>query len=170
MSCTVCHAAINAILNKNAEDLTGCTLFTTLLPSNEDAKLIIQAGITEVVYCEDRQRRYNHIARKMFDKTRIEYTQFETYRRNCTDLRVKECEELATTHRRKKKNLENSTVCEQMAMENDKAAKVERSRRHPDLVLYPKDEDPEVKENATPGTAEASISADPAGKVGLPFT
>ncbi len=162
MSCTVCHAAINAILNKNAEDLTGCTLFTTLLPSNEDAKLIIQAGITEVVYCEDRQRRYNHIARKMFVKTGIEYTQFETYRRNCTDLRVKECEELATTHRRKKV-LENSTegveMCEQMAVEYEKAAKVERSRRHPDLVLYPKKED-----------AEASISVDPAGKVGLPFT
>jgi dCMP deaminase len=54
----VCHAAIHAILNKNAENLRGCTLFTTLFPSHEDAKMIIQAGIyiNKVVYLNDDDR------------------------------------------------------------------------------------------------------------------
>ena len=46
----VSHAAINAILNKNAESVVGCKMYITRLPSNEEAKVIIQAGITEVIY------------------------------------------------------------------------------------------------------------------------
>ena len=47
---TVSHAAINAILNKHAESVDGCTMYITRCPSNEEAKVIIQAGITEVIY------------------------------------------------------------------------------------------------------------------------
>jgi dCMP deaminase len=50
----VCHAELNAILNRNAADLTGCTLYTTLFPCNECAKAIIQSGIAEVVYLSDK--------------------------------------------------------------------------------------------------------------------
>ena len=46
----VCHAEMNAILNKNQADIDGGTIFTTLYPCNECAKLIIQSGITKVVY------------------------------------------------------------------------------------------------------------------------
>jgi dCMP deaminase len=65
----VCHAAIHAILNKNAESLRGCTLFTTLFPSHEDAKMIIQAGIRKVVYLSDdyHDRTFTEIARKLFE-------------------------------------------------------------------------------------------------------
>ena len=74
----VCHAAIHAILNKNAEDLHGCTLFATLFPSHEDAKMIIQAGISKVVYLNDdyHNRTFTKIARKLFDTAvpRVEYT------------------------------------------------------------------------------------------------
>ena len=76
----VCHAAIHAILNKNAETLTGCILYTTLFPSHEDAKMIIQAGIRKVVYLDDNY--HNHtftkIARKLFDTANpcVEYTQY----------------------------------------------------------------------------------------------
>ena len=65
----VCHAAIHAILNKNAENLNGCTLYTTLFPSHEDAKMIIQAGISKVVYLNDdyRDHTFTKIARKLFD-------------------------------------------------------------------------------------------------------
>uniref|UniRef100_A0A671XA67 dCMP deaminase n=1 Tax=Sparus aurata TaxID=8175 RepID=A0A671XA67_SPAAU len=40
----VCHAELNAIMNKNSADVKGCTIYVTLLPCNECAKLTIQAG------------------------------------------------------------------------------------------------------------------------------
>ena len=46
----VCHAELNAVLNSNSADLSGCTLYVTLFPCNECAKAIIQAGIKRVVY------------------------------------------------------------------------------------------------------------------------
>ena len=52
----VCHAELNAILNRNSSDLTGCTIYTTLFPCNECAKAIIQSGITEVVFLSDKYR------------------------------------------------------------------------------------------------------------------
>ncbi|RHY24298.1 hypothetical protein DYB32_008898 [Aphanomyces invadans] len=39
----VCHAEMNAILNKNATSVKGCTIYVALFPCNECAKLIIQA-------------------------------------------------------------------------------------------------------------------------------
>lgn len=49
----VCHAELNAILNKNQSDIRGSSLYTTLFPCNECAKLIIQSGISRVVYLSD---------------------------------------------------------------------------------------------------------------------
>ncbi len=46
----VCHAELNAILNSNIGNLSGCTLYVTLFPCNECAKAIIQSGIKKVVY------------------------------------------------------------------------------------------------------------------------
>ena len=46
----ICHAAENAILNKNSSNLKNCTLFTNILPCNECFKLIIQSGIKKVYY------------------------------------------------------------------------------------------------------------------------
>ena len=37
----VCHAEMNAILNKNAADVSGCSIYVALFPCNECAKLII---------------------------------------------------------------------------------------------------------------------------------
>lgn len=45
---------MNAILNKNATDLKGCTIYVALFPCNECAKLIIQSGIKRVVYYSDK--------------------------------------------------------------------------------------------------------------------
>merc|ERR1719210_1531372 len=50
----VVHAELNAVLNKNAENCRGCRLYSTLFPCNECAKVIIQAGITEVIYASDK--------------------------------------------------------------------------------------------------------------------
>ena len=45
---TVCHAELNAIMNKNSADVHDCTIYVALFPCNECAKLIIQSGIREV--------------------------------------------------------------------------------------------------------------------------
>ncbi|CAM9363077.1 unnamed protein product, partial [Heterosigma akashiwo] len=50
----VCHAELNAILNKNSADVKGCAIYVALFPCNECAKLIIQSGIREVIYMSDK--------------------------------------------------------------------------------------------------------------------
>lgn len=53
----VVHAEANSILNaKNTPTLTGASIYVTMFPCNECAKLIIQAGIREVVFYEDKHR------------------------------------------------------------------------------------------------------------------
>ncbi len=50
----VCHAELNAILNHRGTSLEGCRIYTTLFPCNECAKALIQAGIKEVIYMQDK--------------------------------------------------------------------------------------------------------------------
>ena len=49
----VCHSELNAILNSKIP-VRGCKLYVTLFPCNECTKLLIQAGIKEVVYMDDK--------------------------------------------------------------------------------------------------------------------
>ena len=49
----VVHAEPNAILNSTTS-LENAILYVTLFPCNECAKLIIQAGIKEIVYMDDK--------------------------------------------------------------------------------------------------------------------
>ena len=46
----VVHAEVNAILNKCSENVRNCRIFVPYFPCNECAKMIIQAGITHVIY------------------------------------------------------------------------------------------------------------------------
>lgn len=51
----VCHAEFNAILNtRDGTALKDCVLYATLFPCNECAKAIIQTGIKEVVYADNK--------------------------------------------------------------------------------------------------------------------
>lgn len=53
----VCHAEFNAILNtRDGQALKGCTLYVTLFPCNECTKAIIQSGIKEVVYIDNKYK------------------------------------------------------------------------------------------------------------------
>lgn len=53
----VCHAEFNAILNtRDGTALKGCTLYVTLFPCNECTKAIIQTGIKEIVYKENKYK------------------------------------------------------------------------------------------------------------------
>ena len=50
----VCHAEMNAIMNRNTASTKGCRIYVALFPCNECAKLIIQGGIAEVIYVSDK--------------------------------------------------------------------------------------------------------------------
>jgi len=49
----VCHAELNAILN-NVQSVANGTIYVTLFPCNECAKLIIQSGIKKVIYANNK--------------------------------------------------------------------------------------------------------------------
>jgi len=75
----VCHAELNAILNTNIADTSGCRLYVTLFPCNECAKLVIQSGIRQVIYLSDKYRDTdsNTAARRMFDMAGVKYRMFQ---------------------------------------------------------------------------------------------
>ncbi|XP_017785242.1 PREDICTED: deoxycytidylate deaminase-like isoform X3 [Nicrophorus vespilloides] len=75
----VCHAELNAILNKNSADLKNCKIYVTLFPCNECAKCVINSGITEVVYISDK---YSYKAetiasKEMLNAANIKYSEWE---------------------------------------------------------------------------------------------
>lgn len=76
----VCHAELNAILNKNSSNLKNCTLFVGLFPCNECTKLIIQSRIKRVVYlCDKYSHKPEYIASKrMLQMAKIDTIQFNT--------------------------------------------------------------------------------------------
>ncbi|XP_040043540.1 deoxycytidylate deaminase isoform X1 [Gasterosteus aculeatus] len=78
----VCHAELNAIMNKNSADVKGCTMYVALFPCNECAKLIIQAGIKEVVFLSDKYHDTPGMAasRRLLTMAGIEYRQFKPKR------------------------------------------------------------------------------------------
>ena len=65
----VVHAEMNAVLNANSASVRDCTIYASLFPCNECTKLLIQAGIKEVIYASDK---YHHLpsfvaSRRMLD-------------------------------------------------------------------------------------------------------
>lgn len=77
----VCHAELNAVLNSST-DLGGCTIYVALFPCNECAKVIIQAGIREVVYLSDKYARSGSVraSKIMFDQAGVGYRRLEVSR------------------------------------------------------------------------------------------
>ncbi len=73
----VCHAEVNAILNKNSAGVEGCSLYVGLFPCNECAKIIIQSGIKEVVFLSDKYKNSNSMvaSRKMMNMAKVIYRQ-----------------------------------------------------------------------------------------------
>ena len=74
----VCHAEENAILNARGKDLSGCKIYVTLFPCNECAKMIIQTGIAEVVYFDNK---YAHTeetiaSKRMLDRANVKLTEY----------------------------------------------------------------------------------------------
>ncbi len=84
----VVHAEANAILNCTG-NLKDSTLYVTLFPCNECAKLIIQSGIKHIIYCSDKYHdsEASIAARKMFDSAGITYREMDLIE---VELRKKE--------------------------------------------------------------------------------
>ncbi|CAH1267627.1 DCTD [Branchiostoma lanceolatum] len=82
----VCHAELNAILNKNSSDVKGCTMYVALFPCNECAKLVIQSGIREIVFMSDKYRHTPEMtaSRRLLDLAGVKYTQFVPKRKQIT--------------------------------------------------------------------------------------
>ena len=70
----VVHAELNAILNSKL-NLNNCIIYVSLFPCNECAKAIIQSGIKEVIYSNDKYHDLDisKASRKMFDAAKIKY-------------------------------------------------------------------------------------------------
>lgn len=74
----VCHAELNAILNYTGASLKGSKLYVTLFPCNECAKAVIQSGIMEIIYLEDKYADSDSViaAKKLFDVCNIKYSKY----------------------------------------------------------------------------------------------
>ena len=74
----VCHAELNAILN-SPTSLEDGRIYVTLFPCNECAKAIIQSGIKEVIYIEDKYASQDSFkaSKIMFDMAGVTYRKYE---------------------------------------------------------------------------------------------
>ncbi|HBE02007.1 MAG: cytidine deaminase [Spirochaetes bacterium GWF1_41_5] len=74
----VVHAEANAILNATCR-VEGSSLYTALFPCNECAKLIIQAGINEVIYLSDKYSTTESVraSKKMLSMAKIKTRQLK---------------------------------------------------------------------------------------------
>jgi|SRR5690554_5361168 len=79
----VVHAEPNAILNSTSS-LKNCKMYVTLFPCNECAKLIIQSGIKEVVYYDNKYDDTDSIiaSKKMFNSSNISFRLFNNIKIN----------------------------------------------------------------------------------------
>jgi dCMP deaminase len=84
----VCHAEMNAILNRISADIKECRIYVVLFPCNECAKLIIQSGIREVIYISDKYHDQPSFvaSRRLFDCAGIRCRQHKTTRKIEIDL------------------------------------------------------------------------------------
>ena len=74
----VVHAEPNAILNANSRT-QGCTLYVSLFPCNECAKLIIQSGIKEIVFMDDKYNgtESDQASKRMLDAAGVKYRKMD---------------------------------------------------------------------------------------------
>ena len=82
----ICHAELNAVINKISAELYDCRLYVALFPCNECAKVIIQAGITEVIYLSDKYAETEAVraSRRMFRAAGVNCRRLEVGRSELT--------------------------------------------------------------------------------------
>ena len=75
----VTHAELNAILNYRGGSLEGAKIYVALFPCNECAKAIIQCGIKEVIYDQDKYGDTPGVkaSKRMMDAAGVKYTRYK---------------------------------------------------------------------------------------------
>ncbi len=75
----VVHSELNAILNYRGGSLEGSKMYVTLFPCNECAKAIIQAGIKDVVFAENKYDGSPSVeaSKKLFNAAGVRYYQYQ---------------------------------------------------------------------------------------------
>lgn len=88
----VVHSELNALLNFRGDNkaFQGAKVYVTLFPCNECAKALIQAGIKEVIYLEDKYRDTDicKVSRKLFDTTGVKYRQYKSEKNKVLELKL----------------------------------------------------------------------------------
>ncbi|HBI15200.1 MAG TPA: cytidine deaminase [Desulfobulbaceae bacterium] len=74
----VCHAELNAVLNSITSDLRRTRIYVALFPCNECTKVIIQSGISEIIYLSDMYQNTDSVkaSKIMLERAHIPYRQF----------------------------------------------------------------------------------------------
>lgn len=77
----VVHAELNAILN-STQSLHGSKIYVSLFPCNECAKAIIQSGIKEIIYVEDKYAKTDVVkaSKRMLDAASVKYRKIKPVR------------------------------------------------------------------------------------------
>lgn len=81
------HSELNAILNYRGGSLEGCKMYVTLFPCNECAKAIIQCGIKEIIYRDDKYAQTESVkaSKRMLDAVGVKYTK---YKENGREMKI----------------------------------------------------------------------------------
>lgn len=80
----VCHAEMNAILNYTGSNMQGAKVYVTLFPCNECAKALIQKGIKEIIYMNDKYSDSNSVkaSKRMLCSAGISYREYQSIHRD----------------------------------------------------------------------------------------
>lgn len=76
----VVHAELNAILNSTTS-LKGCRIYVSLFPCHECVKAIIQSGIAEIIFEDDKYSgtQSDVAAKKMLDMAKVAYKKIKPF-------------------------------------------------------------------------------------------
>jgi dCMP deaminase len=85
----MCHSIMNAIMNKNQSDLRGCRIYATKFPCDECAKILVQSGITRVIYSNPDDEGRGEAARILFTVAGISVSQFRMKNREHIELELR---------------------------------------------------------------------------------
>ena len=79
----VVHAELNAILN-SPRSVKGCTIYVSLFPCHECVKAIIQSGIKEIIYEDEKYKGTDsdRAAKRMLDAAGVKYTKIPAFELN----------------------------------------------------------------------------------------
>ncbi|XP_063715964.1 deoxycytidylate deaminase-like [Symsagittifera roscoffensis] len=82
----VCHAEMNAVVNRNTTQVKDCRIYVTLFPCNECTKLLIQSGIKEVIFGTDSYHDEKQFiaSRKMLTSAGVNERKFVPLRKSIT--------------------------------------------------------------------------------------